>query len=76
MPRYFFNVRTPAFEEIDISGRACANDVAALALAMEVAGGVVREQLDRLEGGCSGEVQVEDEAHRVVMVLPMRAAAY
>ncbi|MEA3037296.1 MAG: hypothetical protein QOH04_3087 [Sphingomonadales bacterium] len=76
MPRYFFNVRTPAFEELDISGRACANDVAALARAMEVAGEVVREQLERLEGGCSGEVHVEDEAHRLVMVLPMRAAAY
>ena len=76
MPRYFFNVRSPAFEEIDISGQPCANDVAALARAMEVAGELVREQLERLDYGCSGEVQVEDEKHRVVMVLPVRAAAY
>lgn len=76
MPRYFFNVRAPGFEETDISGRACPNDVAALAYAMEVAGGLVRDQLERLDYGCRGEVQVEDERHRVVMVLPVRAAAY
>jgi hypothetical protein len=76
MPRYFFNLRSPAFEEIDVSGRACANDVEALAHALEVAGGMVRDQLERLDYGCRGEVQVEDERHRVVMVLPVRAAAY
>lgn len=76
MPRYFFNVRAPGFEETDISGRACANDVAALAHAMALASGLVRDQLERLDYGCRGEVQVEDEAHREVMVLPVRAAAY
>ena len=76
MPRYFFNVLSSEAEEIDVVGRHCANDVAALQEAMTAAGDVVRR---RLAGGSfcpAGTIEVEDERHRPILSLPLRAAAY
>jgi hypothetical protein len=76
VPRYFFNVRAGEFEETDMVGRVCASDVGALNAALGVAGAVIQRQL-RGECFClSGNVEVEDERHRVVLTLPLRAASY
>ncbi len=57
-------------------GRVCASDVGALNAALGVAAAVIQRQL-RGECFClSGNVEVEDERHRVVLTLPLRAASY
>lgn len=76
MPRYYFNVCSDEFEATDLVGEVCPNDVAALGGAMRAASEVVRQQLlvDKLIG--DGWIEVEDEQHRPVLKLPLRAAAY
>lgn len=76
MPRYYFNVCCDAFETTDICGETCSDDVAALGEALRMASGILRKQL--LDGhlGASGWIAVEDERHREVLRLPLRAAAY
>jgi hypothetical protein len=76
MPRYFFNVRSSGFEETDLVGRTCPNDVAALAEAMGEASRVLRDLLQQDALSDSGEIEIEDERHRTVLRLPLRAAAY
>ena len=75
MPRYFFNVCCDEYETTDLVGESCANDVAALKEALGAASAVVRQQLlyNRIPDGW---IAVEDEHHREVMRLPLRAAAY
>ncbi|HEY0012583.1 MAG TPA: hypothetical protein VGB79_06975 [Allosphingosinicella sp.] len=76
MPRYFFNVLSSEAEEIDVVGRHCSNDMAALQEAMIAASDVVKR---RLAGGSfcpAGTIEVEDERHRPILSLPLRAAAY
>jgi hypothetical protein len=76
MPRYYFNICCDDFEATDVVGESCADDLAALTQAMRTAGEVVRQQLmiDKLAAG--GWIDVEDERHRPVLRLPLRAAAY
>jgi hypothetical protein len=76
MPRYFFNVRSSGFEETDLVGRTCSDDVAALAEAMGEASRVLRELLHQDALSDKGEIEIEDERHRTVLTLPLRAAAY
>jgi hypothetical protein len=76
MPRYFFNVRSSGFEETDLVGRSCPNDVAALAEAMGEAGRVLRRLLNEDALSDNGAIEIEDERHRTVLTLPLRAAAY
>jgi len=75
MPRYYFNLCMEESETTDVVGRECADDVAALSEALKEAGEIVRRQLffNQVEDGW---VEVEDEQHREVMRLPLRAAAY
>lgn len=75
MPRYYFNLCFDEAEETDLVGRECPDDVAALGEALKAAGEVVRRQLffNRVE---EGWIEVEDEDHREVLRLPLRAAAY
>jgi hypothetical protein len=76
MPRYFFNVRGDGCEETDLVGRVCADDVAALGEALGAASRVLRARL-RADGLSDvGMIEIEDERHRQVMSLPLRAAAY
>ena len=75
MPRYYFNVSLGEAETVDLVGQNCPDDVTALKEAMRAASEVVRKQLffNRHEDGW---IEVEDEQHREVMRLPLRAAAY
>jgi hypothetical protein len=76
MPRYFFNVRGDGFEETDLLGKNCADDVAALGEALGAASRVLQARL-RADGlTTAGMIEIEDERHRPVMSLPLRAAAY
>jgi hypothetical protein len=76
MPRYYFNVCCEDYEATDVVGDVCSDDLAALTHAMRTASDVVRQQLmiDKLAAG--GWIDVEDERHRPVLRLPLRAAAY
>jgi hypothetical protein len=76
MPRYYFNVCCDASEVTDLVGESCPNDVAALSQAMRTASAVVRNRLIADEISLGGWVEVEDERHRPVLRLPLRAAAY
>jgi hypothetical protein len=76
MPRYFFNVRGSGFEETDLVGRTCADDVAALAEAFGEAGRVLHRLLGEDALSDAGTIEIEDERHRTVLTLPLRAAAY
>jgi hypothetical protein len=76
MPRYYFNVRGDAFEEVDLVGKHCSDEVAALSEALSSASLVLQQRL-RSEGlSSAGSIEVEDERHRPVLSLPIRAAAY
>ncbi len=57
-------------------GRVCASDVGALNAALSVAGAVIQRQLKGDFFCLSGNVEVEDERHRIVLTLPLRAASY
>lgn len=76
MPRYFFNVRGSSFEETDLVGRTCPDDVAALAEALSEAGRVLRDLLSQDALSDNGEIEIEAERHRTILTLPLRAAAY
>lgn len=76
MPRYFFNVRGNGFEETDLVGRTCADDVAALSEALGEAGRVLKDLLRQDALSDCGEIEIEDERHRTILTLPLRAAAY
>ena len=75
MPRYYFNICSDEFEESDMVGEHCANDVEALKEALRQASSVVEQQLF-FNKVVDGWIEVEDEDHREVMRLPIRAAAY
>ena len=75
VPRYYFNVCCDDFEETDLVGETCADDVAALKQALSAASHLIRDQLFRNRVS-DGFIEVEDEQHREVMRLPIRAAAY
>ena len=76
MPRYFFNFSSEGCEEVDIVGKSCANDVAALQEALHAASAIMRRRLDAETFRADGTIEVEDERHRTVLTLPLRAAAY
>ena len=76
MPRYYFNVCCDTSEVTDLVGETCADDVAALSRAFQTASAVVRDRLIADEISLRGWVEVEDDRHRAVLRLPLRAAAY
>jgi hypothetical protein len=76
MPRYYFNVCCDSFEATDVVGQSCADEVAALAHAFSEAGDIVRKRLVLNQLPENGWIEVEDERHREVFRLPLRAAAY
>lgn len=76
MPRYFFNFTAEGCEEVDLVGKCCPNDVAALQEALHAASAIMRRRLDSETFCATGTIEVEDERHRTVLTLPLRAAAY
>ena len=76
MKRYFFNIRGDGYEETDLIGRKCRNEVAALSEAMAMASSIVHDRMAVLHVAHLGSIEVEDEQHRPVLSLPLRAAAY
>ena len=76
MPRYYFNVRCDRFEVTDVVGEHCRDPSAARAEAMRAARAIVRTQLLSEELPQRGWIEVEDEQHRQVMRVPLRAVAY
>lgn len=76
MPRYYFNVSCGDYESTDVVGQCCLDDVAALSGAMRVASAVLQKRLRAEALSDDGWVEVEDERHRPVLRLPLRAAAY
>ena len=76
MPRYYFNVSCGDYESTDVVGECCSDDVAALSGAMRVASAVLQKRLQAEALSDDGWVEVEDERHRPVLRLPLRAAAY
>ncbi|HEX2763204.1 MAG TPA: hypothetical protein VHM92_05075 [Allosphingosinicella sp.] len=76
MPRYYFNLRSDAEEVTDVVGESCRDEVAALALAFDKAGEIARKRV--FGDGWIGDarIQVEDERARIILTLPVRAAAY
>jgi hypothetical protein len=76
MPRYYFNVLCESSEAIDVVGHACADDLEALGEAMRTASEVVQRRLPGEGFSPDGWIEVEDERHRPVLRLPLRAAAY
>ena len=76
MPRYFFNVSGGGCEETDLVGKTCADDVAALAEALEAASRVLHRRLREEALSDCGAIEIEDERHRLILTLPLRAAAY
>jgi hypothetical protein len=76
MPRYYFNVLCGASETIDVVGQACPDDLGALGEALRTASQVVQRRLPGEGFTADGWVEVEDERHRPVLRLPLRAAAY
>ena len=76
MPRYYFNVCCEAYEATDVVGESCPDDVAALSTALSRACEVVKQRLVPADFSSDGWIEVEDEEHRPVLKLPIRAAAY
>ena len=76
MPRYYFNVQCDSYETVDVVGQSCRDDLGALAEALRTASDVVRRRLTGSGFSADGWVEVEDEAHRSVLRLPLRAAGY
>ena len=75
MPRYYFNICSDEFEETDMVGEHCRDDLEALKEALRAASEVVQKQLF-FNKVAEAWIEVEDEDHREVMRLPIRAAAY
>jgi hypothetical protein len=76
VPRYYFNVTCDDVETTDLVGASCSDDVAALSHALHTASLVLQKRLLADAISQSGWVHVEDERHREVLRLPLRAAAY
>ncbi|HEY0111697.1 MAG TPA: hypothetical protein VGB59_00955 [Allosphingosinicella sp.] len=76
MPRYYFNICCDGSETTDVVGEVCPDDVAALGEALKAASAVMHKRLLMDDLPSDGWVEVEDERHRSVLKLPLRAAAY
>jgi predicted alternative tryptophan synthase beta-subunit len=76
VPRYYFNFCCDRFEATDVVGEYCRNPDAARQQAMRQARDIVRKNLLQDELTQAGWIEVEDEAHRAVMKVPLRAVAY
>ena len=72
MPKFFINIRCPDYRVDDLSGGECADLDQVRGQAEQTAKALVRAT--RLRGGSSEEgwIEVEDEDHRPLLVLPLK----
>jgi hypothetical protein len=74
MPRFFFSAVTPHGSATDLVGDECRDARQARERARQTAADLVHKQLS--DGTCpTGWVEVEDEQHRALFLLPLRAVA-
>jgi hypothetical protein len=74
MPRFFFSAVTPGGSATDLVGDECRDATEAKLRARETAADLVHAQLK--DGACpSGWVEVTDEEHRPLFMLPLRSVA-
>jgi hypothetical protein len=76
VPRYYFNFCCDKFEATDMVGEHCRNADAARFEAMRAARRIVRKRLLEEELTPMGWIEVEDEAHRPVLKVPLSAVAF
>lgn len=74
MPRFFFSQVCPEQMITDSVGEELADRREATGRAREIAMELVASQLERGQGP-SGWVEVEDEKHRPLFMLPLRSVA-
>lgn len=74
MPRFFFSRASPEQTITDTVGEELTDRSEATDRAREIAMELVANQLERGQGP-SGWVEVEDEEHRPLFMLPLRAVA-
>ena len=74
MAVYYFNIHCEGFQLTDIVGEICPNADDARAEAMRTARALINDEL--LKGNSpQGWIEVEDEDHRPVMIVPLKDAA-
>jgi uncharacterized hydantoinase/oxoprolinase family protein len=76
MPRYYFNFRCDQFEATDVIGEYCRTPDDARFEAMRAARRIVRQRLLEQDFEEMGWIEVEDEAHRAVLKVPLSAVAF
>lgn len=74
MPRFFFSRMCPDHAITDVTGEELLDRTEATNRAREIAIELAGEQLEQGRSPM-GWVEVEDEAHRPVCMLPLRAVA-
>ncbi len=75
MPKYYFNIRSEAFETTDLVGEECSTLSAVRGEALRCASDLVLNDLLNGRVPQQGWIEVEDEEHRPVLTLPLSAAA-
>jgi hypothetical protein len=74
MPRFFFSAVTPRGSATDLVGDECRDAVEAKERARQTAAELVKAQL-RDGASPGGWVEVADEEHRPLFLLPLRSVA-
>jgi hypothetical protein len=72
MQRFFFNCVGPNCSISDVAGQIMADDAAAREHARQLARELIKSQIDSSRAP-SGWIDVEDERHRRIFMLPLRA---
>jgi hypothetical protein len=76
VPRFYFNVNGADFHWTDLVGLRCADLSAARREATRIAGEMITSSLMAGELPRDAVIEVEDEAMRPVLEMPLRHAAY
>jgi hypothetical protein len=75
MSTYYFNVRCEQFQRTDLVGEECDSLNSIRSEALRTARELVTNDLLRGRSPQQGWIEVEDEEHRPVLMLPISAAA-
>jgi hypothetical protein len=75
MPTYYFNVRGEGLDVPDLTGRVCADEAAARREAERLAAELAEVARAAGARAPAAAVEVDDEAQRPLLVLPVQAEA-